>query len=182
MNYRSTNVWQGGSAHGGALVVGAEAGSGIELNPASSGTAPNIMPCGDETNKGITLASKGTGTITIGSSANQPVVVTSTNFTIGAGNAGLAAVNKYVVQFTAPVLSSGIVAGASAAESTFTVTGLSTGTVLMFTPTNPINALYNVRARCSTVNELQLCFSHNGISTLGSGESTNRGVLIEFKF
>ncbi len=90
--------------------------------------------------------------------------------------------NRYVVQFTAPALSSGFAAGASAAESTFTVTGLSTGTVLTFTPTNPINALYNVRARCSTANELQLCFSHNGISTLGTGESTNRGVLLEFAF
>ncbi len=178
MNYRSTNVLQGGSANGGALIIGAEAGSGIELNPTSSGTAPNIQPCGDETNKGITLQSKGTGTITIGSSANQPVVITSTNVTI-AGGSKFPVITNYTVEFTAPLLSSGLV---SAAESTYTVTGVSTGTVLMFTPTNPINALYTVRARCSTVNELTLAWGNIGDSTLGSGESTNRGVLMQFKF
>lgn len=87
--------------------------------------------------------------------------------------------NKHVVQFTAPVLSSGTATGI---ESTHTVTGLSTGTVLMFTTTNPINAKYNVRARCSTANEAVLAWSHDGTSTLGSGESTNRGVLLEFRF
>ena len=178
MNYRSTNVLQGGSAVGGAFVFGAEAGSGVEINPTSSGLAPNIMPAGDETNKGITLQSKGTGTITIGSSANQPVAITSTNFTVGGGTK-IGAITAYTVQFTAPLLSSGL---ASAAESTYAVTGLSTGTVLCFTPTNPINALYTVRARCSTVNELTLAWGQCGDSTLGSGESTNRGILLEFRF
>lgn len=88
--------------------------------------------------------------------------------------------NKHIVQFTAPVMSSGIDGGSTV--STHTVTGLSTGTVLHFTPTNPINALYSVRAGCSTANEAKLYFSHNGISTLGTGESTNRGVLLEFRF
>jgi len=88
--------------------------------------------------------------------------------------------NKHVVQFTAPVMSSGIDGGSTV--STVTVTGLSTGTVLTFTPTNPIDARYNVRAHCSTANEAKLYFTHNGISTLGSGESTNRGVLLEFRF
>lgn len=178
MNYRSTNTIQGGSAFGGALVIGGEAGSGVEINPNSSGNAPNIQPCGDETNKGITLQSKGTGTITIGSSANQPVVITSTNVTI-AGGGKIPIINSYTVEFTAPTLSSGL---ASAAESTYTVAGVSTGTVLVFTPTNPISALYTVRARCSTVNELVLAWGQCGDSTLGSGESTNRGVLVQFKF
>lgn len=88
--------------------------------------------------------------------------------------------NKHTVQFTALVMSSGIDGGSTV--STVTVTGLSTGTVLLFTPTNPINARYNLRPHCSTVNELKLVFSHNGISTLGSGEATNRGTLLEFRF
>jgi hypothetical protein len=88
--------------------------------------------------------------------------------------------NKHTVQFTAPVMSSGIVAASTV--STVTVTGISTGSMLHFTPTNPINALYSIRAGCSTANELKLYFSHNGISTLGSGESTNRGTLVEFTF
>ena len=88
--------------------------------------------------------------------------------------------NRHTVQFTAPAMSSGIDGGSTV--STVTVTGLSTGTALSFTPTNPINALYTVQARCSTVNELKLVFGHNGISTLGTGESTNRGTLLEFRF
>lgn len=86
---------------------------------------------------------------------------------------------RYLVQFTAPVLSSGVDTGI---ESTYTVSGISTGTVLLFTPINPINAKYNVRARCSTANELTLAWSHDGTSTLGSGESTNRGLVLQFTF
>lgn len=88
-------------------------------------------------------------------------------------------IQRYVVEFTAPVLSSGTATGI---ESTHTVSGMSTGTVLMFTPTNPINAKYNVRARCSTASELTLAWSHDGTSTLGTGESSNRGILLEFRF
>lgn len=80
MNYRSTNVIEGGSAQGGALLIGAEAGSGIELNPASSGVAPNIMPAGDETNKAITLKGKGTGGVTIGDSSQAVTIAGGTAF------------------------------------------------------------------------------------------------------
>ena len=180
MNYRQSDA--GGTIQesniSGSLLIGADQGSGVEVLTNSSGNVPVITPQGDETNKGIRLQSKGTGTITIGSSANQPVVITSTNFTIGGGSK-IGAITAYTVQFTAPLLSSGL---ASAAESTYAVTGLSTGTVLCFTPTNPINALYTVRARCSTVNELTLAWGQCGDSTLGSGESTNRGILLEFRF
>jgi len=88
-------------------------------------------------------------------------------------------VDRYVVQFTAPTLSSGLVSGA---ESTYTVSGLSTGTVLVFSPTNPINALYTYRPRCSTANELVIAWGNIGDSTLGGAESTNRGTLLQFAF
>ena len=186
MEYRSSNA-DGRYVHfGGAVVAGAEYGSGIELNPNSSGSAPNIKPCGDETNKGITLASKGTGTITIGSSGDQPLVITSTDTTfnggakIGSSGTKASEVRSFTVEFTAPLLSSGITE--QAVESTYTAAGVSTGTVLMFTPTNPVNALYTWRARCSTVDELTLSWGHFGDSTIGSGESSNRGVLVQFRF
>lgn len=161
MQYRSTNS-EGRYKHlGGALVVGAEFGSGVEINPNSSGSAAIIQPAGDETNKDLVIKGKGTGGVQIGSSGSV-----------------LAEYRKFTVQFTPPELSSGLV---SAAESTYTVAGVSTGTVLMFTPTNPINALYTVRARCSTVDELTLVWGNIGDSTLGTGQSTNRGVLIQFR-
>lgn len=101
---------------------------------------------------------------------------------VGPAGSAVKGLAGYTVQFTAPVLSSGT--ATASLESTYTVTGLSTGTVLVFTPTNPISARYNVRPRCSTANELTLAWglAANGASSVGSGESTNRGVLLEIKF
>ena len=79
MQYRSTNVI-GYSHHGGALVVGVEQESGIELNPTSSGSAPVITSAGDETNKGITLKGKGSGAVTIGDSSQSVTIAGGTAF------------------------------------------------------------------------------------------------------
>lgn len=181
MNYRSTNP-DGRYVHfGGAGVFGVEFGSGIELNPTSSGSAANISPAGDEANKGITIVGKGTGTVTLGNSSS-PVTIAGAmtgGAKVGSSGSTLSEIRRFTVEFTAPVLSSGVATGI---ESTYTMAGVSTGTVLMFTPTNPISAKYNVRARCSTVDELTLAWSHDGTSTLGSGESSNRGQLIQFRF
>lgn len=93
MQYRSTNV-VGYTHFGGALVVGVEQESGIELNPTSSGNAAVILPCGDETNKAIILKGKGTGAVTIGDSSQA--------VSIGGGTAfkGFKA-STYTVQFAA---------------------------------------------------------------------------------
>lgn len=92
----------------------------------------------------------------------------------------LTQVQKYIVHFTAPVMTSGV--AEMAAESTYTVAGLTTGTVLMFTPSSPLNANYTFRPRCSTVNELVIAWGHFNDSTIGSGETTNHGVLLQFSF
>lgn len=161
MNYRSTNTT--GHVHfGGAVVAGVEQGSGIELNGASSGSSPVIAPVGDEDNKSLIIKGKGTGGVQIGSSGS---VMTET----------LTA----VVHFTPPTLSTG---ANSVALSTHTVTGVSSGTVLHFQPANAINNLYTLRAHCSTVNELKLIWGNHGKSTLGSGESSNHGRLVQFRF
>ncbi len=104
----------------------------------------------------------------------------SSGVVVGSSGTLVTETRAFTVQFTAPVLSSGI--AEQAVESTYTVAGVSTGTVLTFTPTNPINALYSVRARCSTADELTLSWGHFGDSTIGTGESTNRGVLLQFRF
>lgn len=162
-NYRSTNT-TGFTHHGGALVVGTEAGSGIELNPTSSGDNAIIVPAGDETNKSLTIKGKGAGGVAIGSSGSN-----------------ILDARAFTVQFTPPALSSGQ-ASVSVAQSTHTVTGLSTGTLLIFTPTGPIANAYTVRPHCSTVNELRLMWGNTSQSTLGTGESTNRGTLLQFRF
>lgn len=79
MQYRSTNL-VGYTHHGGALVVGVEQESGIELNPTSSGNAPVITSAGDETNKGIILKAKGTGSVTIGDSSQAVSIGGGTAF------------------------------------------------------------------------------------------------------
>lgn len=176
MNYRSTNTT--GYVHfGGAGIFGVEQGSGIELNPNSSGSAPVIMPAGDETNKGLTLASKGTGTITVGSSANQPLIVTSTSVTIGSGGA-FAGIQQYTVQFTPAVL-----AASTSVQSTITVAGLATNSALFFTPTTPgLSMAYAFRVQCSTAAELRFTQQNITASTIGTGESTARGILLEVRF
>jgi hypothetical protein len=161
VEYRSTNALGKYVHFGGSVIAGADMGSGVEISATSSGSSPVIAPVGDESNKSLVLAGKGTGGVQIGSSGSA-----------------IPEIRKFTVQFTAPVLSSGTATGI---ESTYTVAGVSTGTVLVFTPTNPINAKYNARPRCSTVDELTIAWSHDGTSTLGSGESTNRGVLLQFK-
>lgn len=79
MQYRSTNV-VGYTHFGGALVVGVEQESGIELNPTSSGNAPVITAAGDEANKAITLKGKGTGGVTIGDSSQAVTIAGGTAF------------------------------------------------------------------------------------------------------
>lgn len=74
MEYRSTNA-EGRFVHfGGALVAGVAFGSGIELNPTSSGGVARIQPVGDESAKSIAILGKGTGGVYIGSTAatSQP--------------------------------------------------------------------------------------------------------------
>ena len=176
-NYRSTNA-TGYTHHGGALVVGAELGSGIELNPTSSGNAPNIMPAGDEANKGITIQSKGTGTITIGSSVNQPVVITSTNVRFGASTSPLGLIQQYYVEWTVPALSS-----AASAESTVTVIGLTTASHLLFTPSQKVNSTVTgviTSVRCSTADELVIITSNVSVSSLSG--STQSGRLLQIGF
>lgn len=161
MQYRSTNTLQGFNHHGGALVVGVEAGSGIEINPTSSGVAPIITAAGDETDKSIQIMGKGAGGVLIG---------TSTSPTKG--------FQQYLIQWTPAAL-----AATAGSQSTITVTGLATNSALFFTPMTPgISVAYAYRVQCSTANELRFTQQNITGSTIGTGESTARGLLLEFKF
>lgn len=161
MNYRSTNN-TGYTHHNGALVIGVELGSGIELNPTSSGATPTILPAGDESAKSILIAGKGTGGVMLGSGSTTPVAM----------------FQRYLIQATVPALSS-----ASSAESTVTVTGLTTNSVLILQNRLKLNSTVTgvtATARCSTANELTIEW-HN-ISQSSLSGSTQSFYLGQFSF
>jgi hypothetical protein len=98
MLYKSTNSEHRFTHFGGALVIGHEFGSGIELNPTSSGADPNIMPAGDESAKNLRLQGKGTGGVVFGASSTRTVKgVFSQNSTFS--HAGIAAARQIEVTF-----------------------------------------------------------------------------------
>lgn len=162
MNYKSTNADGRFTHFGGALVAGAELGSGIELNATSSGAIPSILPVGDETNKDIRIAGKGTGGIRLGTNSTTPQALNQ----------------RYLVEWTVPALSS-----ASSAESTVTVTGLTTNSCLFITPRTKLNSTVTgvfVTCRCSTADELVI-ETHNCSQSSLSG-STQSAYLFQISF
>lgn len=165
-NYRSTNT-TGYTHHGGAFVIGTEMGSGIELNPTSSGASPTILPCGDETSKSLIIAGKGTGGVQIGASSTS----------------AFSLVQRTLLQFTVPALSSAGASG-SGVDSTVTMLGASTSDVFIVQQRAPFNSTADpsvfVTARCSTADELKLTILNLGPSTLSG--STVSAYLVQFKF
>ncbi len=202
MNYRSTNVLQGGSHTGGALVVGVEAGSGIELNATSSGNAPTILPAGDEANKGLTIAAKGTGTLTLGSSANQPLVITSSAVTFPTGGSFAFGSNSTVVLSTGSVLQVGSTAPFAGfvrftstdvatpnfnstaffgIVSTYTLPGINSSHYVFANPTNLSTAivLSDVWAG-STAGSVNLKWNKISTITISASTATIRFLVVRF--
>lgn len=170
MQYRSTNA-DGKYVHfGGALVAGADYGSGVELNPNSSGVAPIITSVGDETNKGLTIKAKGTGQLTLGDSSNTVQFGNSTTV--------FSKIQRYLVQATVPALSS-----VASAESTVTVTGLTTNSILILQNRVKLNSTVTgvtASARCSTADELVIEWHNVSASSLSG--STQSFYLLQFGF
>lgn len=166
MNYRSTNN-TGYTHHNGALVVGVELGSGIELNPTSSGAAATILPAGDETAKNLLIGGKGTGGIQIGAASTTPFSL----------------IQRYLFQVTVPALSSAGASG-SAADSTVTFSGASTSDVYILQQRLSYNSTSDpavqITVRCSTTDELRVTFWNLGGSSISG--STTSGYLVQFKF
>lgn len=162
MQYRSTNP-DGRYVHwGGAGVFGVEYGSGIEFNPNSSGVAPIIQPAGDEAAKDIHIKGKGTGGVRLGLGSTTAVAM----------------MQRYRIDATVPALSS-----ASSAESTVTVTGLTTNSILILQNRVKLNSTVTgvtATARCSTADELVIEW-HN-ISQSSLSGSTQSFYLLQFAF
>lgn len=178
MQYRSTNA-DGRYVHfGGALVAGVEFGSAVELNPASSGNPAVITVAGDETNKALTIKGKGTGALNLGSSL-AGAVLNSSATTIGAASTTpIAMIQRYRVDATVPALSS-----AGSAESTVTVLGLTTNSVLVLQNRVKLNSTVTgvtATCRCSTVDELVIEWHNISLSTLSG--STQSFYLLQVAF
>lgn len=93
MNYRSTNADGRHVHYGGAVIAGVEYGNGIELNPSSTGAAPVITPVGDDAAINLIIKGKGTGGVSLGSTAagTNPIKgVFSQNSTYSHGAIGVA--------------------------------------------------------------------------------------------
>jgi hypothetical protein len=90
----------------------------------------------------------------------------------------LTKVQRYRVDWTVPALAAG-----ASAETTVTVTSLSTSDVMVFQPRVTINssvAGMMAQARCSTASELVLVQINNSASTLSG--STQSGYLLVLSF
>ena len=101
--------------------------------------------------------------------------------TLRIGQASTTTVRKaerYLVQFTVPALS-----GGASAESTVTLSGLSTNDCMFFTPRLTLNSTVTgvvAYPRCSTANELVLTISNHSQSSLSG--STQSGYLLVMSF
>ena len=156
MNIRSTNI-VGFAHHQGDIVSNVGSSHGVALSGGSTGGRMDAF--GDDANITLTIAGKGTAALVLGNSSS-PVQFGQ----------------LYTVQFTPAALSS--FAGSA---STITVTGLSTSRPFAWTLQQPsgIAVAYNFRMQCSTANELRLVQQNITGSTIGSGESTGRFLLVQ---
>jgi hypothetical protein len=165
MNFPST-LTDGANPALGAIVSNVDSSHGVRLDGGSTGGIVTVT--GGDANISLAVAGKGTGFTRLGNS--------SAVARIGASTSGIAAIERYLVEFTEPDSPA-----STYVDSTYTVTGLTTNAVLHFTPRLTLAAGYTIGdVRCSTADELTIRWVHAGGST-ASG-SSNRGTLLAFKF
>lgn len=169
---RSTNTL--GYVHfGGDVVAGIQDGIGVHLQSASTGAAAIIEPISDSDTAALTIRAKGAASLTIGNSSNTLALVGPT---FGTGSTTVfSLVQKYTIEFTEPAC-----AATTSVISTYTVTGLTTNSNLIFTPRMPTAPSYVWSARCSTANEL--CITWTNVAVSSNSGSSNRGVLLAFNY
>ena len=139
------------------VAASVESSHGVAIWGASTGGV--VESIGDDANISLAIRGKGTGAVVVGNSSS-PVQIGQ----------------SFTIQWAPAVL-----AASTSVQSTVTVTGLSTGRPLVFTPTTPgLSMAYAFRVQCSTANELRFTQQNLTASTIGTGESTARGILIQF--
>jgi len=166
MEYRSSNAGQHISND---IVAGVGSSHGVQLSGGSTGGM--VTAVGDDANIALSIIPKGQGPLLLGNSST-PIRVADGSTT------ALFGIKRHLVQFTVPALSS-----AGSAESTVTVAGLTTNSILVFQPRVQMNStVVGVfgTVRCSTANELVIEFHNGSLSTLSG--STQSAYLLQFLF
>jgi len=154
MEYRSTN--NAFVHYLGDITSNVDSSHGVQLTGGSTGGF--VQAVGDDGNITLTILPKGTGKLVLGTSSNA-----------------LQVAQTFTVQYAPAQL-----AASTSAASTITVTGLLAGRPLLFTPTTPgLSPAYTYRVQCSTADELRFTEGNLFGSTIGTGESTARGILIQ---
>ena len=179
---RSTNALGKWVHFGGDVVAGVDYGIGVSLEPGSTGGAAVIQPISDSDTAALTVCAKGAAALTLGNSSNSVAfaggsfALNSTAVKIGTGSTtAFVLVQKYTVEFTEPDC-----AATTSVISTYTVTGLTTNSNLVFTPRLPTAPSYVWSARCSTANEL--CITWTNVAVSSNSGSSNRGILLAFNY
>lgn len=175
MQRRSTSGI-GYTHYGGDVTAQVDSSHGVRLSGGSTGGI--VEAVGDDTNVSLTIRAQGAGGITIGST-NQALVFNSTTTRIGSGSTtAIGNIDRYLVQYTVPALSS----GPAASESTVAVTGLTTNSILILQNRliNNSTGQVSLHARCSSANELTIQFVSNDASSLSG--STQSAYLLQFRF
>lgn len=149
------------------VILSVESSHGVRVEGGSTGGI--VEAVGDDSSIALVVQQKAGALLTLGS--------TSGSIQVGNSTTPLLAVQRYVVQFTPAAL-----AANTFAESTITVTGLTTNASLVFTPRSAVTGAYNYLVRCSTAAELKFSEQNNSASTIGTGESTSRGLLTELRY
>lgn len=180
MEFRSTNDngyvhFQGDVVSNVSSGQGINSSHGVQLTGGSTGGV--VTAAGDETNIALNLRAKGSGPLNLGSTGSGLVFNSSATQFGSASTSPFAMIQRYRVDFSVPALSSN-----SAAASTYTVTGLTTNSILVFSPrlqNNSSVAGIFCEARCSTADELTLTIFNGSVSSVTG--STQSAYLLQFK-
>lgn len=137
---------------GGDVTAHAHSSHGVRLSGGSTGGI--VEAVGDDTNVSLTIRGQGGGGVQFGRASTTPITF----------------MQRYLVQATVPALSS-----ASSAESTVTVAGLTTTSILVLQNRLKLNSTVTgvtATARCSTADELTIEWHNISQSSLsGSTQS-----------
>ena len=184
MERRSTNDI--GYVHfQGDVVSNVGSSHGVWLRGGSTGGI--IEPMGDDTSISLSIRSRTAGVLTLGTSTSGQVNVASTmvdlqstRIQVGdASTTGISQIQRYLVQVDSAAL---VLAAGASGDTVSTLTGLTTNATVFFTPHATFSSRYSFEVYCSTATELRLRVTNRAASTIGTGESSNRGFVTAFMF
>ena len=190
------------------IIAAVDSSHGVRLDGGSTGGI--VEAFAEDTSASLTVRAKGAGILTLGQSTS-PVSIPGSSFTLGTssspgritvstlaitssqitlgstassiviGNSTtyFTAVQRYLVQSTIPELTA-----SNAADATYSVTGLSTGSAVVVNMLGAaLSTLYVMGGvRCSTTDELTIRWLNNSASTIGSANTTMSFRVLEFKY